>query len=68
MSIDVVNSIFANKIDAHISRLQTNVVDNYLAIEAKKGIYLFLEILWRKYSAVMLLFFHQSHKMQNPPS
>tara|TARA_Y100000746_G_C15468425_1_gene435280 strand:- start:2785 stop:4566 length:1782 start_codon:yes stop_codon:yes gene_type:complete len=36
MSIDVVNSIFANKIDAHISRLQTNVVDNYLAIEAKK--------------------------------
>ena len=36
MRIDVVNSIFANKIDAHISRLQTNVVDNYLAIEAKK--------------------------------
>ena len=36
MSIDIVNSIFTNKVDAHISRLQTNVVDNYLAIEARK--------------------------------
>lgn len=35
-SIDIVNSIFTNKIDAHISRLQTNVVDLYLAIEAKR--------------------------------
>ena len=28
MSIDVVNSIFSNKIDAHVSRLQTSVVEN----------------------------------------
>lgn len=35
-SIDVVHSVFSNKIDAHVSRLQTNVVDNYLAIEARK--------------------------------
>ena len=35
-SIDIVNSIFTNKIDAHVSRLQTNVVDLYLAIEAKR--------------------------------
>ncbi|MEL0237916.1 MAG: hypothetical protein VW946_00440 [Gammaproteobacteria bacterium] len=35
-SIDVVNSVFSNKIDAHVSRLQTNVADNYLAIEAKR--------------------------------
>lgn len=37
MSIDVVNSIFYNKIDAHISRLQTSVVDNYLASKAKSN-------------------------------
>ena len=36
MSIDVVNSVLGNKIDAHISRLQTNVVDNYLAREARR--------------------------------
>ena len=36
-SIDVVRSIFSNKIDAHVSRLQTNVVDNYLALEAREG-------------------------------
>ena len=36
MSIDVVNSLLGNKIDAHISRLQTNVVDNYLAREARR--------------------------------
>ena len=35
MSIDVVNSIYSNKIDAHVSRLQTNVVDNYMAIIAR---------------------------------
>jgi len=45
-SIDVVNSIFLNKIDAHISRLQTNVVDNYLAIEAKKrGVFILGDIM-----------------------
>ena len=35
MSIDVVDSIFSNKIDALINRQQTNVLDNYLAIKAK---------------------------------
>jgi hypothetical protein len=34
-SIDVVNSIFHNRIDAHISRLQTTVVDNHLASKAR---------------------------------
>ena len=40
-SIDVVRSIFSNKIDAHVSRLQTNVVDNYLALEAREREFLF---------------------------
>ena len=41
MSVDVVNSIFSNQIDAHISRLQTNAVDTHLAIEARKrGIFI----------------------------
>lgn len=45
-SIDVVNSIFLNKIDAHLSRLQTNVVDNYIAIEAKKrGVFILGDIM-----------------------
>ncbi len=35
-SIDVVNTIFTNKIDLLINRLQTNVLDNYLTIKAKK--------------------------------
>ena len=34
-SIDVVDSIFSNKIDVLINRQQTNVLDNYLAIKAK---------------------------------
>ena len=59
MSIDVVNSIFANKIDAHISRLQTNVVDNYLAIEAKKRNIFILGDMEE------VTIFHQSHKIQN---
>lgn len=46
LSIDVVNSVFSNKIDAHVSRLQTNVVDNYLAIEAKKrGIFILGDVM-----------------------
>jgi len=46
LSIDVVNSIFSNKIDAHVSRLQTNVVDNYLAIEAKRrGIFILGDLM-----------------------
>jgi hypothetical protein len=40
-SIDVVKTLYSNEIDVHISRLQTNVIDNYLAIEAKKrGIFI----------------------------
>ena len=35
-SIDVVNSLFTNKIDLLINRQQTNVVDNYLAIKARE--------------------------------
>lgn len=35
-SIDAVNSIYTNKIDILINRQQTNVVDNFLALEAKK--------------------------------
>ena len=46
LSIDVVNSIFFNKIDAHVSRLQTNVVDNLLAIEAKRrGIFILGDLM-----------------------
>lgn len=37
MSIDVANSLFRNKIDAHISRCQTNAVDTCLAIEARRN-------------------------------
>jgi len=34
-SIDVVNSIYKNKIDILINRQQTNVIDNFLAIKGK---------------------------------
>ena len=45
MSIDIGDSIFLNKIDAHVSRLQTNVLDNYLAIKAKKkGVFIIAEL------------------------
>jgi len=45
-SIDVVDSIFSNKIDAHVSRLQTNVVDNYMAIEARRrGVFILGDIM-----------------------
>ena len=45
-SIDVVRSIFSNKIDAHVSRLQTNVVDNYLALEAReRGVFILGDIM-----------------------
>ena len=45
MSIDVVNELFKNNIDAHITRLQTNVLDNYLALKAKqKGIFILGDI------------------------
>ena len=46
ISIDVVDSIFTNKIDAHISRQQTNVIDNYLAIKARKrGVFILGDIM-----------------------
>lgn len=46
ISIDIVNSVFSNKIDAHISRLQTNVVDNYFAIEAKRrGVFILGDLM-----------------------
>jgi hypothetical protein len=45
MSIDAVNSVLENNIDAHISRLQTNVLDNYFAIKAKrKGVFILGDI------------------------
>jgi len=41
ISIDAVDAMLENNIDAHISRLQTNVLDNYLAIKARqKGIFI----------------------------
>ena len=45
MSVDVVNSIFTNQIDAHISRLQTNAIDTHLAVEARRrGIFILGDI------------------------
>ncbi len=45
-SIDVVHSIYSKKIDVHISRLQTNVVDNYLAIEARRrGVFILGDVM-----------------------
>ena len=45
MSIDAVNALMENNIDAHITRLQTNVLDNYLAIKARqKGIFILGDI------------------------
>jgi hypothetical protein len=45
MSIDAVNALLENNIDVHITRLQTNVLDNYLAIKAKqKGIFILGDI------------------------
>lgn len=45
-SIDVVRSIYLKKIDIHISRLQTNVIDNYLAIEARRrGVFILGDVM-----------------------
>tara|TARA_Y200000002_G_scaffold382956_1_gene402236 strand:- start:1901 stop:3673 length:1773 start_codon:yes stop_codon:yes gene_type:complete len=45
ISVDAVNSIFSNQIDAHISRCQTNALDAYFSIEArKKGIFVLADI------------------------
>ena len=44
-SIDLVKSIYSNKINAHISRLQTNAVDTHLAVEARrKGIFILADV------------------------
>ena len=41
ISIDVVEAVYSNHIDVLINRQQTNVIDNYLAIEAKnRGIFI----------------------------
>ena len=41
LGIDVVNALFTRDIDAHISRLQTTIVDNYCARKAReKGIFI----------------------------
>ena len=44
-SVDVVDSLFSNKIDVLINRQQTNVIDNYLAIKARqKGVFILGDI------------------------
>ena len=44
-SIDVVNSLFSHEIDVLVNRQQTNVLDNYMAIVAKrKGIFILGDI------------------------
>mgnify|MGYP006090457053 CR=1 FL=1 len=46
MSIDVVNSLLSNKIDVLINRQQTNVLENFLAIEARrKKIFIYGDIM-----------------------
>ncbi len=46
ISLDAVNTIYENKIDAHISRLQTNVLDNFLAIVAReKKIFVYGDVM-----------------------
>ena len=50
MSIDVVNSIFSKNIDAHISRLQTSIVDNHLSNEARRrGVYILGDVFEEVY-------------------
>ena len=45
-SVDVVDSLFSNKIDVLINRQQTNVIDNYLAIcDEMKGRIFFYNLL-----------------------
>lgn len=48
--IDVVNSIFSKKIDAHVSRLQTSVVDNLLVNEARRrGVFILGDVFEEVY-------------------
>ena len=64
-SINVVDSLYSNKIDILINRQQTNVIDNYLAIKAKNlGIFI-LGDLFEEIFSVMLLFALQSLKILN---
>ncbi len=45
-SVDVVNAIFSNRIDAHISKQQTNALETYLSIEAqKRSIFILADIM-----------------------
>ena len=49
-TIDVVSALFSNKINAHINRQQTSVVDNYLAVEAKKkGVFILGDVFEEVY-------------------
>jgi len=49
-SLDVVDSIYSNKIDIILSNKQTMVLDNYLALEAKrKGIFILADIFEEVY-------------------
>lgn len=45
-SIDIVNSLYQNKIDGYINRQQTNVLENFLVIEARrKKIFIYGDIM-----------------------
>ena len=49
-SIDVVRALFSNKINAHINRQQTSVIDNYLVVEAKRrGIFILGDVFEEVY-------------------
>ena len=45
ISVDVVEALYSNEIDVLINRQQTNVIDNYLAIEARnRGVFILGDI------------------------
>ncbi len=45
-SVDVVNSLYSNRIDIHISKQQTNALEAYVAQEAKKrGIFVLADVM-----------------------
>lgn len=45
ISVDVVEALYSNEVDVLINRQQTNVIDNYLAIEARnRGIFILGDI------------------------
>jgi len=50
VSVDVVNSVFSNNIDIVINRLQTSIVDNQIANNAKKrGIFVLCDVFEETY-------------------